>query len=45
MIRIIGAFLFVFLLVIPVSAVEFTAPEAPEDVQGLMPVNKESFGE
>ncbi len=34
-----------FLLVIPVSAVEFTAPEAPEDVQGLMPVNKESFGE
>ena len=32
-------------LIIPVSAAEFTAPEAPEDVQDLMPADTETFGE
>lgn len=31
--------------VMPVSAMEFTAPEAPESAQELMPVQTESFGE
>lgn len=32
-------------LSLPVSAMEFTAPQAPEDVQELMPVDTESFAE
>ena len=31
-------------LLIPVSAVEFTAPAAPDHVQDLMPAQQESFG-
>lgn len=30
--------------VLPVSAMDYTAPEAPKDVQELMPVETESFG-
>ena len=37
--------LIILLLVQPVSALELTAPEAPEDAQGLMPVQTESFAE
>lgn len=42
--------LFILLLILgtvalPVSAMEFTAPDAPEDVQDLMPVEKDSFGD
>lgn len=43
--RIIFAFLMLVLLAVPASALEFTAPEAPDDVTDLMPVEKESFGE
>lgn len=32
-------------LIIPVAAAEFTAPEAPDEVQDLMPAQTESFGE
>lgn len=32
------------LLILPVSAMDYTAPEAPEDAQELMPVESESFG-
>lgn len=37
--------LLVFLFIIPVSAMEFTAPEAPNGAQTLMPEDTESFGE
>jgi len=43
--RIIFAFLMLVLLAVPASALEFTAPEAPDDVTDLLPVEKESFGE
>lgn len=33
------------ILTLPVSAMEFTAPEAPNSVQDLMPAQTESFGE
>ena len=33
------------LMSIPVSAMEFTAPEPPDDVADLMPAEKETFGE
>lgn len=39
------AILAILLLAIPVSAVDFTAPEAPESVQELLPNEPESFGE
>lgn len=37
--------LLVFLLATPAMAYEYTAPEAPEDVQELMPAQTENFGE
>ena len=37
--------LIILLLVQPVSALELTAPDAPEDAEGLMPVQTESFAE
>ena len=43
--QILLTFLIVTVLVVPVSALDFTAPEAPDDVIDLMPVEKESFGE
>ncbi len=43
--QIVFTFLFLVLLAVPASAMEFTAPEAPDDVIDLMPVEKESFGE
>ena len=33
------------LLTVPVRASEWTAPEAPDSAQGLMPVETESFGQ
>jgi stage III sporulation protein AE len=43
--KILIALLLIFLLAVPVNAVEYTAPEAPESVEDLMPVEKESFGQ
>lgn len=37
--------LFVLLMAVPVSAMDFTAPPAPEDVQELMPAQTDSFAE
>lgn len=37
--------LLLFLFIMPVSAMEFTAPKAPDAAQGLMPRDTESFGE
>lgn len=37
--------LIIAVLAVPVSALSYTAPEAPDDVIDLMPVEKESFGE
>lgn len=34
-----------FLVAIPVSAAEFTAPEAPDSAQELLPEDRDSFGE
>ncbi len=45
MIKIVGFLLIICLLAVPVSAVDFTAPEAPDEVQGLMPVERENFAE
>ncbi len=36
--------LLLYLFIIPVSAMEFTAPEAPDAAQELMPSEQESFG-
>lgn len=35
----------IFSLSLPVNCVEYTAPQAPQDVEDLMPVDTESFGE
>ena len=35
----------VLLLAVPASAMDFTAPEAPENVQKIMPDNTENFGD
>ena len=43
--RIIWLILLVAILIQPVSAAEFTAPEVPESGQEYMPENTESFGE
>lgn len=43
--RILILLILIPIFIIPVSAVEFTAPEAPEDVQDLMPPQTETFGE
>ena len=32
-------------LVLPVGAVEYTAPDVPQNVEDIMPVETESFGE
>ena len=37
--------LLLFLIALPVSAEDFTAPKAPDSAQELMPVDTESFGE
>lgn len=43
--RVLLALLFVCVLVIPVNAMEFTAPEAPENAQEYMPENTETFAD
>ena len=43
--RLLVVLLLVPMLILPASAMEFTAPEAPESVQDLMPPQTESFGE
>ena len=43
--RILILLILIPIFIIPVSAVDFTAPEAPEDVQDLMPPQTETFGE
>ena len=43
--RIIMIAVLVFLLAFPASAEEFTAPDAPDSVQELMPVETESFSD
>lgn len=43
--RIIPIILFVFFVATPVSAMEFTAPEVPEEAQEYVPEDTESFGE
>lgn len=45
MIRWLMLLILVFTLAIPVSAVEFTAPPAPDSVEDLMPAETESFAE
>lgn len=39
------AVILIVLLTVPVSAMEFTAPEAPESAQELMPKEAQTFGE
>ena len=41
--RLLILLLFMFVLAVPVSAMEFTAPEAPDEVQDLIPAQQESF--
>lgn len=36
---------FLCLIAVPVSAMDYTAPKAPEEAEALMPVDTESFGE
>ena len=43
--RLLMLLLVLALLIMPVSAMEFTAPSAPSDVQELMPAETESFAE
>jgi len=43
--RIAFILLVIFLLVLPVNAMEFNAPEAPESAQRLMPDEAQNFGE
>ncbi len=43
--RAILGILLLLALAMPVSAMEFTAPEAPDSAQALMPAETESFGE
>lgn len=43
--RLLMLLILIGLLTLPVSAMEFTAPDAPEDVQELMPAETESFAE
>lgn len=43
--RIIFALIFAAMLVMPVSAMDMTAPSAPSDVQELMPIESESFAD
>ena len=43
--RIFALLLIVAALAVPVSAMEFTAPTAPQRVEDLMPVETESFGQ
>lgn len=43
--RIIILLIMVILLAVPVSAVEFTAPEAPESAREFLPDESQSFGE
>lgn len=41
--RIILTFCLLLTLIFPVSALDYTAPEAPEDVQDMMPAEQDSF--
>ena len=43
--RLLMLLILIGLLTLPVSAMEFTAPDAPEEVQELMPAETESFAE
>lgn len=43
--RLLMLLVLVMVLVVPVSAMEFTAPSAPSDVQELMPAETESFAQ
>ena len=43
--RLLMLLILVMVLSVPVSAMEFTAPSAPSDVQELMPAEKESFAQ
>ena len=43
--RLLMLLILAMLLTVPVSAIEFTAPSAPSDVQELMPAETESFAE
>lgn len=43
--RIFLILIMVFLLAVPVSAMDFVAPEAPEDARKIMPTETEDFGD
>jgi len=43
--RLIFLILLLSMLVLPVSSMDFTAPEVPDDAQALMPVETDSFGQ
>lgn len=43
--KLIIGILLLFLLAVPVSAQDYTAPEAPQDAQVLLPADRDTFGE
>lgn len=43
--KVLIAVLLILLMTVPVSAMEFTAPEAPQSTQQIMPQEPQSFGE
>ena len=45
MMRLFGSFLLLFSLALPVSAVDFTAPQVPASGREWMPRHVDSFGE